>query len=231
MVNGEDPQAPFSAELVPFPVADRLPGVPSPAEVRASLLESFNRAVQRERDQRGEVVGQETVWPMVRAVEGFRDLVNDYSRVFKAVGDTAKDVLEEELFSVRQEQDGIPMGSLSVPAGGSTINVKAKTANRHDIDRDQVIAALAALVSDEWTSVREANHFGPLPAEEPEQFAMEVARRALDMVGAAELKVTQVRALAVQLGQVGADSLSAVVSDAIRTTKLYKGVAVERKAS
>lgn len=218
---------PFSAALVPFPVQDNLPGLPAPREVRHLLGEQFTAAVHRERVQRGEVLKPTDTWPMVRAVQGFAELVDDYARALGEVSKDARKVLEEELFEAQGEQDGIPSAPLEVPHDGSIISVKAKTQNQYDIDSDQVISALVALVSNDWGGVPN----GPSPTEAPEEFAVAVARRLLDMVGASTLKVTHVRALAVQLGQQGLDGLSSVVTDAIRKRRLYKGVAVERKAA
>jgi hypothetical protein len=215
---------PFAAELVPFPVQNNLPGVPPPPEVKRALVEQFNAAVERERQRRGEVVRPADVWPMVRAVEAFRDLVDSYARALTDTSKTAKQVLEEELFEAQGEQDGIPRGSLQVPDGGSLIKVSAKTDNAYDFDRGQVMAALAALVESEW----QADPNLPDPAADPGQFAAVVSERALDMVGAAALKVTHVRALAARLGHAGHDALAQVVTDAINKRRIYKGVQVDR---
>ncbi len=230
----ELPAEPFSAALVPFPVAGNLPGLPAPVAVKALLSEQFDAAVALERERRGEVTAAADTWPMVRAVESFAELVDDYARVLTDVAKDARKVLEEELFEAVEEQDGIPMGSLSVPHDGSVITVKAKTSNEYDIDADQVLGALAALVSEQWHRRRDVatEHDQPpppAPEDEPQQYAMAVAERALAMVGASNLKVTHVRALALELGHMGADALSQVVSDAIRKTVLFKGVGVTRK--
>lgn len=215
---------PFAAELVPFPVENHLPGLPPPPEVKRALIEQFNAAVARERQQRGDVARPADVWPMVRAVEAFRDLVDSYARALTDTSKTAKQVLEEELFEANGEQDGIPTSPLQVPDGGSLIRVAANTANSYDFDRSQVVAALAALVELEWA----ADPHQPNPADDPGQFAAIVAERALDMVGSAALKVTHVRALAAQLGHSGHDALAQVVTDAIRSKRIYKGVSVDR---
>lgn len=219
---------PFSAELVPFHVVDRLPGIPTPGDVGRLIIEQFENAVLRERQDRltRGVTGQQMVWPMVRSVQSFQSLMGDYSGAFNRAAKAAQDVLEEELFEVIPEQDGIPLSDLKVPASGSMITIKAKTEGKHHIDHDQVLGALAEYVSAQWA----ADPDSPAPADAPEEFAIAVAGRVLDMMGAATLKVSHVRKLAEQLGHVGADSLSAVVSDSIRKTTIYKGVTVDRKA-
>ncbi len=226
---------PFSAALVPFPVEDHLPGLPAPVEVRKALGEQFEAAVARERERRGQVTRPADTWPMVRAVESFAALVDDYARVLTTVAKDARKVLEEELFEAVGEQDGIPSGPLNVPHAGSIISVKAKTDNVYDIDADQVLGALAALVSEQWhlrrdDATKHGKPLPPAPEDEPQQYAMAVAQRALVMVGAATLKVTHVKNLAVELGHMGADSLSATVTDAIRKRRIYKGTDVSRKA-
>ena len=216
---------PFSAELVPFPVERHLPGLPEPHRVRVALSEQFDRAVARERERRGEVLRPSDTWPMVRAVESFRSLVGDYARALTRVSDDAKKVLEEELFEAQGEQDGIPNAPLAVPHDGQIITVKAKPQNEYDIDADQVMHALAALEAKRWRSDPDA----PAPADVPELFAVGVAMAALRMMGAADLKVTRVKALAMELGLAGEDALSQVVTDAIRKRRLFKGIDVQTK--
>jgi hypothetical protein len=169
------------------------------------------------------------VWPMVRAVEGFRDLVTSYSTALASVAKQAKGVLKEEMEAVHGEQDGIPNGNLRVPTPGGVISVKAATEPVHEFDRDQVMAALAAWTASSWR----ADPNQPDPAEDPEQFGMAVACAALDMVGANALKVTHVRSLSDKLGMAGEDSLAQVVKDAIHSSRRIKGdgVAVDFKAA
>lgn len=222
------PPEPFGAELVPFPVENNLPGLPAPAQVRKLLGEQFTAAVTRERQARGPVRQESDVWPMVRAVEGFRDLVTSYSRALADVAKQAKQVLGEEMVEVHGDQAGIANGSLRVPTAGGVLTVKPATEPVHEFDRDQVMAALSAFVGAQWR----AEPTMPDPASDPEQFGMAVACAALDMMGAAALKVTHVRALADRLGMAGEDSLAQVVRDAIRTKRRLKGdgVAVDYKA-
>ena len=224
-MNGETVAEPFTAELVPFPVETHLPGLPEPGKVRAGLQEQFDRAVAKERERRGEVRRPSDTWVMVRAVEGFRTLVGDYARALTSVADDAKSVLEEELFEAHGEQDGIPNGPLQVPGDGEVITVKAKTQNEYDIDSFQVMAALAALEAKRW----QGDPTVPDPADDPERFGMAVAMAALRMMGAADLKVTRVKALAMELGLAGEDGLSQVVSDAIRKRRVFKGIDVQHK--
>ena len=164
-------ERPFSAALVPFPVQDNLPGLPAPREVRQLLGEQFTAAVARERAQRGEVHKPSDTWPMVRAVQTFAELVDDYARALGEVSKDARKVLEEELFEALGEQDGIPNAPLHVPHDGSIISVKAKTQNQYDIDAGQVICALSAAVANKWQQA------GNGVTEEAQAFAISVALR------------------------------------------------------
>jgi len=214
----------------PALLPDRLhPEIPTPDGIRPWLRGRLDEAVARIRTARGEIDGPEDVYPLVRSTEGYRDLMAAYGRAFKGAAEDAKAVLEEELLEVVPEQDGIPLGRLHVPnRDGTTIRVAAKTENEHDVDRDQVLAALAALVAEEWAARRETDDTCEWPGSSPEQFAIEVAARALEMMGAAKIKVTHARALAARLDQLAAPGLAQVVRDAIRTKRIYKGVQVER---
>lgn len=208
----------------------RLDEIPAPSDIRPWLRQRLDGWVARIRTERGDITTPETVYPLVRSTEGYRDLMAAYARAFKGAADDAKAVLEEELFEAVREQDGIPMGRLYVPnSDGTAIKVAPKIENEQDFDRDQVLGALAALVAEEWAAAVEAED-PPCQSiyDAPEQYAAAVAGRALDMMGAAKMKVTHVRALAERLDQLNAPGLAAVVRDAIHTTRVYKGVNVER---
>jgi hypothetical protein len=218
-----------STELLPLPVTDRLPGLPAPADLGRGMRASFRAAVGRERASRGEVTGPADVAHMVCAVEGFRDLCLDYSRVLKETADDAKAVLGDELVEVHGEVKGIPQGRLHVQdADGTLITVKPNTETRYDIDTGQVLAVVAAWLSAEWG--RDAPH-RDLPSDQPEEFAIAVTNRVLSMIGAkAKLLVTHARGLVEQLRAAGEDALADVAQDAITSTEVLKGdgVAVSR---
>lgn len=210
----------FAADLA-LPVTDRLPSLLPPNEVSLRLKEAFRLLVGRERERRGDITNETEVYPLVRSVEGFRDLARDYSRAFKNVSDDAAAVLVDELVEVRGETpDGIPDGRLYVPdADGTFIKVAPKTSNKHDIDAGQVIAVVALWMAAGWERD---------PAEHPEEFAAAVANRVLEMVGAAKLQITHANNLIAQLKAAGENDLAATAASAIRTTVELKGVDVDR---
>jgi hypothetical protein len=214
----------FAADLV-LPVADRLPGLPAPAELGKGLKTAFRDAVGRERERRGDVTSPADVAAMVIAVEGIRDLYGDYARVFKAVADDAKAVLGEELVAVHGEHDGIPQGRLNVAdVDGSLITVKPNTETRYDIDTGQVLKVVALWLATEWADKPDYLN----PQEDPVTFAIAVAERVLAMVGAkAKLLVTHARGLVAQLRAAGEDTLAEVAEDAITSVEIPKGDGVQ----
>lgn len=217
----------FNNSLVPFPTS-HLPGLPTPHDTRVELTERLNEAVARVRAERGEVHGREDTYALIRSVQSVSELISDYSSAFKAVAGVGKQILEEELFEAVGESDGIPVSGLTVPHSGTNIAITRKTHNEYNIDTGQVLAALAALVANEWNRAAACGVLTITPESEPEQFAMAVAERALIMVGAATLKVTHVRALAVELAASGEDQLAAIVNDAIDKHLKYDGISVKR---
>ena len=217
----------FSHSLVPFPT-EQLPGLPTPHEMRVGLTQQLNEAVARIRKERGEVHGREDTYPLIRSVHGVNELYTAYSKAILAVTKVGTEVIEEELVAAVGEQEGIPTSNLTVPQGGTNITITRKTHNEYFIDTQQVLGALTALVEAEWRADFAAGRTDVTPSSEPEQFAMSVAERALAMVGAADLKVTHVRALAADLAGAGEDKLSGVVTDAIRSNRKFDGVSVKR---
>lgn len=216
----------FSQALVPLPT-NRLPGLPTPHDTRVELAQRLEEAVAKVRAERT-VHGREDTYSLIRSVQSVSELLTEYSNAFKAVAGTGKAILEEELLEAVGEQAGIPTSGLTVPHGGTNIQIDRKTHNEYFIDVPQVLGALAALVAVEWARDLAANATDIDPWLQPEMFAMSVAQRALTMVGAANLKVSHVRALAVELAGVGEDALSAVVSDAIKKNIKYDGISVKR---
>ncbi len=218
---------PFSRSLLPFP-KDHLPGLPSPHVVREELVKRLNEAVAEAREARGKVRNPEDVYPLVRSVQGVSELLDEYAAAFKVPTKTARAILEEELHEVIPEQDGIPISGLTVPQAEGDIRIGVDVKTEYFIDMSQVLGALAALVSSEWVAAYTAEQSDLMPGTAPEQFAMEVAERALAFMGASQAKVTHVRALADNLARRGEDQLAGVVRDAIRKNRKYAGIKVTR---
>lgn len=198
---------------------------PAPSVLKVKLTEMLNEHVQRIRDDRGEVTGEEDTYNLVRRLTDTGERLMEYSRAFAGVAKTTKDIVAEELLEAVGEMDGIPTSNMRVPAAGGDINVTRDIQNIYDIDMSQVISVLAAQMSAAWA------HADLTPANQPEEFAIAVAEQALFFVGAAKPKVTAVRGLAEQLARDGDDQLAKVARDSIRKTQVFKGVKVERKSA
>lgn len=201
--------------------------LPDPTQLRQQLTESLRTHSARLRKERGVVTGPEDCYDLIRRLAAVQERMGDYSRAFLAVGRSAKDEQEEELASAVGEQDGIPTSNLRVPTAGGDVLLRRDLVNEHEIDIRQVVAVLAAMVADEWHTIG-LDRNPPQIQIRPEKFAIEVTLRALELVGAAKPKVTQVRALADTLARRGDDQLAKIARDAIRTTQTYKGIKVER---
>jgi hypothetical protein len=140
-------------------------------------------------------------------------------------------ILEEELLDAVPEQNGVPTSPLNVPdIDGSVISIKPKVKTAHAVDPAQVLPVVAALVMERWVqrAIREPDT-APIPGEQPEEYAIDVATEAIGMYGAARMQKSKVEALALTLGQLGADTLASVARDAITTTRTLDGVTAERK--
>lgn len=225
------PVAPFDGALVPFPREQHtLPGLPTPTEVRKLLSGRIDEAIGYVRQQRGAITVPEDVHPLVRSVFDLRELIGQYVAVLNAIVLTLTQVLEEELIEGVGEQAGVPNGPMSVPtARGTSIRITPKTKNVHDVDTEQVIACVAARAAEEWTAriIREPDTAAS-PSEQPEQFAMDVVRAVLDMLGAsAKFKVTAVKALAAEFSVQGHTQLAGTVASSIVTRKVLDKVAIE----
>lgn len=227
----------FAGTLVPIPLT-KIPGLPSPHDMRLFLETELAGAVGRIRTDRGDVTVREDTYELVTSLHGFGELMTDYSKAFVTVSKTVKGYEEEELHEAVGDADGIPAENMTVPSAGGDIKITRKFHNEYNIDLEQVVSALAAQVSAEWhdratvsvdnTDLQSIGH--PFPQNQPEQFAITVALRAIEFMGAAKPKVTQVKALAAEMSRSGDHKLAAVVTGAIGKTQHYDGIDVKRSA-
>jgi hypothetical protein len=191
-----------------------------------------NAAVGRVRAQR---VAQKPgdYFPLILDLTALRELLGEYVDAFKAIMAILLQVIEEEHLEAAGEQDGIPNTGLDVPdSDGTVVKVRAKTSNKHVIDPDQVLGPIAALVMERWVmrTVREPDT-ALIAAEAPEEYAIEVAREALAMMGSAKMQTSRLKELRLTLGQMGLHQLADVVKDAETTTRKFEGTTVERKTA
>lgn len=221
-------------EIVPFADPVRLP---APATLKDMLREELSAHVTRERADRGDICQPEDVSPLVRALAGARDAFSEYANAFSSAAALAKRELDEELVQAVGEQDDIPNGPLLVPdTDGTDIRLVPDYGNNHHIDVDQVIStAIMNLITisrdtePEWDEdLDDAQAY----RDRYELWMAGLMRLAVDHIlsmGSYSMQVSKVRAFGVALAGTEADDDAAVIRGAIRTTRNYRGVKVERK--
>lgn len=225
----------MSDDLVPVP--DVVRALPAPRVVSEALKAELYARVAAERNRRGDVHQPEDVSPLVRALAGAKELLEEYARAFTRAATIAKDELDTELFEAVGQQAGIPNSGLTVPdLDGTDILFSLLKPNKHDIDTDQVITVvinnLIEITRDtepEWDEdVEEA----PTYRARYEAWMAGVMRLAVEHVielGTYAMQVSKVRAFATDLAGTGCDAEAAVVRGSITTTARYGGIKVDRK--
>lgn len=229
------------AELAPLPEPVRK--LPEPRALAALLRERLESEIVRVRDERGDVHAPEDTHQLVRALQGFREAAADYSRAFSTVAGIAAQEIEQELLSAVGEQDGIPNGPMTVTdRDGTQIKLSVDNSNSYEIDKDSVYPTLAELLMATHPTLTDdilnaaltyALEVDDRPAMGAEfngtvNRALVAAMQELETIGTVTLQVTKVKALAGSLGRLGADSLAAVATGAIRKTTKYSGVGIKR---
>jgi hypothetical protein len=229
------------SELVPFPEQVRLP---LPRDFGRLLREHLEAEIVRVRAERGEVGAPEDTHALIRSLQGFTELAQDYARGWSGAGKIAQQEIEEELLAGVGDQEGVPNGAMNVTDhDGTTIRVAPKTSNDYDIDVDALYPALAEVImatTEIGVDLENAclDAVLALPEDRPAATAARnaviaraliLAMTELPRVGTFTPQVTKTRALAAQLGQLGDDRLASTVTGAIRKTVTYDGVKIERK--
>lgn len=223
-------------DLVPVPVPDAVRALPSPREISTALIAELTSRSARVRVDRGDVHQPEDTYPLVRALQGARELLEDYGRAFATAAALAADELRYELVSAVGEQDGVPVSGLLVPdLDGTDIALSKVTSNSYDIDQRSVIAAVIST-----TVVRMADTEPLQQSDEGDQayddrywrwftHVIETAIDQLFALGTFTLQVSKVRAYMTTLSGQGDDAVAAVLRTSIRKTEKYGGVKIERK--
>lgn len=220
-------------ELVPFADPVRLP---APAELKETLRVELSRHVSDERESRGEVHQPEDVSPLVRALAAAKDAFAEYANAFSSAASLAKRELDEELVQAVGEDDGVPRGNLTVPdLNGTDIRFGLNFTNSHDIDQATVLAAVVGntiAATRDTEPIQEVDEPDHVYLSRYDDWLMHVVERAVDTVlalGSYSMQVSKVKAYSATLASQGLDPLAGVVRGAIKTTRAYGGVKVERK--
>lgn len=225
-----DESAPVSSgALVPLTHETR-PALPEPSDLARILKDQIEEAVAASRKARGLVLEQEDTFPLVRDLRETQSRLGEYASAFKRSADHIQPIIEEELIEAVGEKDGIPTSGMRVPAAGGDITVNRDMDNVYSYDMPQVISAVTALIVGEWEdrAIREPDT-SPIPGEAPEEFAIAVALRVLDLFGAKLPGVTKIKAVATDLSRAGQDRIAAAVRGAITKTEVYKGITITQK--
>lgn len=227
---GPDGGATFGTAIaLPLPQTDRLPGLPTPAEVRTILRDRLELAVQEHRKAHGPVRIAEDSHGRITAIQGVSELLGEYSRAFADVIEYGVRIIEEELVeAVRPvktrdgRETGEPKTGMRVAAAGGDILITKKAKTTTTYDMGQVVAALALKVA--------ADHGIVDPSPELLAYAGDLASRLDAFYGAKKPNITQVKAFADELARDGDHSTAAAVRAAISTDKKYTGITVKREA-
>lgn len=235
-------------ELEPVPTV--MAGMPDPGQFKATLLEAVNQGYQLVTADRTAVVSAEDTYDVQRRLAGSLEKCKAYREAFTAAETLLKQYQEEELISAVGEQDGIPVGPLTVPDAHGDISITLDQKHTYDIDVDTLVSAIAATVQEGWnyeeahshhdkgatlaefiTAVVEGDSTTP-PAELENLLAtaLMAAQFKLTECGKFSPQVTKVRAYAAEVARTGADGLSAMVAGAVVKTTEYKGLKTNRKA-
>lgn len=230
-----------STELVLFPDSVNLP---SPKEFGEQLRRRLAEDIAARRAVRGSVLAEADTFGLVRDLQRYREQTQDYARALSGAGQVAAQEMEEELLSVPgKESDGLPTGPMTVPdTDGTDIKFTLNAPNEHTIDGDAVLPAVAAVIMDEHDLLDgvlqiATQHLLDIDSAGETRSQLEAllgaalidAQVRATSLGTFSLQVSKVKAFAKLLASRGDDTLSAVVSAAITTKKVIKGVTIKRE--
>lgn len=231
---GLDDGATFGTDLsLPLPRTDRLPGLPTPAQVRELLNWRLDLAVARHRKKHGVVHTPEDTHARIEAIQAVRELLGDYARAFSDVVDHGKSKVEDELLDAvggvtvanpdtgDDRPTGEPVRGMTVRSGAGDIAITKNTTTKTTYDMGQVTTGLVIAVASAQDIVD--------PSPELIAYGSELARRITQLYGAKIPNITQVRAFADDLARSGDHAMAGAVRSAITSTKKYTGISVKRQ--
>lgn len=192
-----------------------------PVLLRRALKDRIQAAYAELYAQRGRVDTPEDTYAMQRRLAATAEQCKAYAQAFTDARKLLAQLQEEELVEAVGEQDGIPLGGLTVPHTDGDIRISLDAPAVYDIDVDQLVAAYVAAMVDGM----HLNH-----GEWPELIATAITSTVewIQTIGKFEPQVSKVKAFAATLAREGRDREASVVSGAITQRNPYKGVKFER---
>lgn len=230
-------------ELEPLP--PEVERLPAPAEFGRIIRDRLEAEIVRVRAERGEVVTAEDTFALTRSLQAFDEVMGEYVNAMTGARKIAKAEIQEELKYAVGEQDGMPLGGLTVPdVDGTDIKISLDTPNVHTIDQDglypvvvaDVMGALRLTDSLQALAIESVMHQGMDEFNESTaKFdaavaeALLLAQERVLSLGSFTPQVSKVRAAAKQLAAHGDDALAGQMTATIRTVRETRGIKVERK--
>lgn len=206
------------------------PRFPEPHVLTRQLANQYERWLAELRAGR-QVTRPEDVHNSVRLNNRYRLRALEYARAFTALADRIEDALKEELIeAVGEKKPGEPARKMVVPDDGWEISLVPQYNTDRDIDMDQIAFALTLIVLDEWAAAGRVLADDAETTGDAQEFACEIARRAVALHRKTEPSIKAVQALATLAGAKGDDSTAATINSAVsETRRTYKDVKVEYK--
>lgn len=204
---------------------DNVPAITSnlldPVQLQRALKDRIQAAYAELYAQRGAVHTPEDTYAMQRRLAATAEQCKAYAQAFNEARKVLAQLQEEELVEAVGEQDGIPLGGLTVPHADGDIRISLDAPAVYDIDVQQLLAVLFGVLLDEVRG-------GEMAGEEALVHTMQRMMDTLLSWGKFEPQVSKVKAWGATLARNGRDDDAAVVSGAITKHNPYKGVKFER---
>lgn len=231
----------MGAELEPLPPA--VQALPSPRDFGRLLRERLESEIKRVRDERGDVQAPEDAFALVRSLQAFREVMEEYAHAMTSAARVAVQEAEEELLSAVGDQDGVPNSGLTVPdIDGTEIKMSLLNPRTHHIDQAIVLDVLTADALGRLDVVQGTIDYvanliinpeqQPEITENLETFLAGAIRNTIDealALGTYSQQVTKVKAFGKALAGRGEDKLAGVISQSMKVTTRYAGVKLARE--
>lgn len=198
--------------------------------LRPALVDAVRERVRLVRADRGTVVTDADVFPLVRQLTAAEEVLRRIGGAWTGAADECRSIAGEELLTAKGEQDGVPQGRLIVPDGtGHEIVVRAKVKRGADTFD---VSGIVGVVAEAAARAHAAKGCGCLPYEaggdgperdcvvhgDPPVVAAEVARLAchelLGLLSSPKWATTKLDAFARALAAAGHDGDAGVLQQA-----------------